>query len=178
MPATRAEILAAVNLRRTPDAWQDGTDPTDQERLDIAVLIDYIDRRRAAEMADRSEPQRKAMVLLRSLLSPDQRRQLGRSGEFMAIAASGNVYRFRPKTGRVVQVTQHKTRWFVSTSYCIHDERDGPDAMPPADLTVAHLLMVLANEAEFLATANVTDRRDQLWNGEYLRRMRRRRELA
>jgi hypothetical protein len=78
----------------------------------------------------------------------------------------------------VDRIVRHGQRWFRRTAYCVHDDPDDPDAMPPADLTVAHLLMVLADEAEFLATANARDVRTQMWNGDYLRRMRRRRLAA
>ena len=49
--------------------------------------------------------------------------------------------------------------------------------MPPADLSAAHLLMLLSDEAAFLATANARDARDQLWNRDYLRRLRQRRAI-
>ena len=46
---------------------------------------------------------------------------------------------------------------------------------PPADVTIAHLLLLWSDEAEFLRLANATRNRSDLWNGEYMRRMRNRR---
>lgn len=174
MPATPDELVTAAIDRRTPARWQDGSEPTESERGDILALTRYIDRMVADRVAGRGEPQRRAMGLLRSLLSPDQRRQLRQQKCFRATAASGNIYRFFPRSGHCELVTRHGRHHFRRIGYCVHDDRDDPDAMPPADLTVAHLLMILADEPGFLATANARDLRDQLWNGEYLRRMRRR----
>lgn len=174
MPGSHQEIAAAAISGEIPDTWADGDIPTEAERDDILALRGYVERMRAAREYLRGEAQRRAMALLRSLLTREQRRQIGREKCFTATAPSGNRYRFFPGTGAVVRITKHGSRWFRHTSYCVHDERDDPDAMPPADLTVAHLLMIMADEPGFLATANARDMRDQLWNGDYLRRMRRR----
>lgn len=172
MPGTSEEVVAAATSGSIPGAWADGTPVTEDCLADIRAVRLYIGRLLARRK--RSRPQRKAMKLLRSLLSPDQKRQLRQGKVFVVVAPSGNGYRFCPQSGSVIRVTRHGDRWFRLTSYCLHDDRDDPDAMPPADLTVTHLLMILADEQEFLATANARDVRDQLWNGEYLRRLRRR----
>jgi hypothetical protein len=95
---------------------------------------------------------------------------LARRGHFLATCPSGHTYRLTPRRGLAERVTFHGRRWFVSVAYCLHD--DGPDRMPPADVTLAHLLLLLSDETGFLLLANASDRRDQLWNGPYRRRLR------
>jgi len=48
----------------------------------------------------------------------------------------------------------------------MHDE---PREMPPADVTIGHLLLLSADEPAFLAEANHRTRSDMLWNGDYIR---------
>ncbi len=173
MPGTTDEILALVTLEDTPPAflWADGTAPTAAELADVAALRGY---RRTLLWRRRSGPQRVAMRLLRSLLSADQRASLRRSKSFLVIASSGRAYRLWPALGSTELVTRHGTRWYVLLRYCLHDDRSDPGlAMPPADLSVAHLLLLLADEDGFRAEANARHARDQLWNPDYLRRVRR-----
>lgn len=183
MPGTPREFVALVDAFLTTDRpwavildewrWEDGTPVSMAEWDDLRALVAYtlrMRRRRAHR-----EPQRKAMRLLRRLLSPAQRAQLRRLRYFYATAASGATYRLDPRRGHAERVERHgpRGRWYVKRAYCLHDDQDA-DAMPPADVTAAHLLLLMADEAAFLAEANESRRDDQLWNGEYLRRMRRR----
>jgi len=61
-------------------------------------------------------------------------------------------------------------------SYCLHDPEN---ELPPADVTIGHLLLLRTDEPRFLRLANATDARGPgcgLWNGDWLRRVRRRRQ--
>lgn len=115
------------------------------------------------------------MRLLRRLLSAGQRRQLRRLRYFYATTPTGATYRLDPRRAHAERVERHgpRGRWYAKRSFCLHDDHDA-DKMPPADVTTAHLLLLMADEAAFLEMANETRRDDQLWNGDYLRRMRRR----
>jgi hypothetical protein len=123
----------------------------------------------------RGDPQKRAMRLLRSLLTPTQLWWLRQRRHFLITGATtGHVYRLNPYFGHTSRVTKHGSRWFVHTRFCLHD----PEVLlPPADVMVGHLLLLRADEPRFLELANATDARGMagLWNGEWLRRVRRRR---
>lgn len=148
---------------------------TPQEKIEVnalarAVILAEADEQRAA-WKRRAPARRRAMRLLRSFLTPEQRARLRRSRDFLAVGSAGGVYRLAPYRGNTERVTRHGRKWFVFESFCLHDERDG-DAMPHPDLVLAHLLLLTADEPAFLALANARNHRDALWNGDYLRRMR------
>lgn len=175
MPGTSEEI---VRLATAPGGipngivWADGTQATAEEIFDLVALREYAIRR-----IDRvrmiGAPQQRAMELLMSFLTDSQQRQLRRCRYFVATGSDGGVYRFNPRLGATAQVTRHGKRWFVKKIFCLHDDQANPrEAMPPADLSLAHLLLLRSDEAEFHRLANVRDARDQLWNGDYQRRIR------
>jgi hypothetical protein len=175
VPYTPEELIPVVNAVLAGGVgdiedwrWKDGTTATYEEFRDILALVLYTQRTRRCH---RFGVQRRAYRLLRSLLSADQRRDLSRLGYFRVTARSGQTYRLDPRRGHAERVERHGSRWFSRKSYCLHDEEDA-GKMPPADVTVGHLLMLVADESVFLATANETARDDQLWNSAYLRRMR------
>lgn len=173
MPGTPEEYAAlAAGDDLLPGRWRDGTDVSADEWRDVLALRGYAAWRRRTG----APGQKRACVFFRSLLSQEQRRELARASNVVVTVASGRSYRITPRTGCVERVARHKGRWFVCERYCIHDKQDD-DAMPPADLSAAHLLMLLSDEAAFLATANARDARDQLWNRDYLRRLRQRRAI-
>lgn len=179
MPYTSEEIVALVNVILTGGAgdiegwrWQDGTAATAREFRDVRALVGYTQRMRRRW---RTDAQRRACRLLRSLLTDAQKRELRRTGCFRVTTPGGSTYRLLPRRGHVERVERHGSRWFTRKSYCLHDEEDA-GKLPPADVTIGHLLLLTADEPRFLATANETARDDQLWNGDYLRRMRRRHE--
>lgn len=167
MPEEYAALAAGDDL--LPGRWRDGTDVSADEWRDVLALRGYVARMRRTGASG----QKRARVFFRSLLSREQRRELTRASSVVVTVASGRSYRITPRMGCVERVTRHKGRWFACERYCLHDEQDD-DAMPPADLSAAHLLMLLSDEAAFLATANARDARDQLWNRDYLRRLRQR----
>jgi len=117
----------------------------------------------------RRRGQRRAMRLLRTFLSAEQRRTVASGGRFLVVGSLGGVYRLHPHHGAVERVERHGRHWFATVSYCLHD--DGRE-MPPADLALAHMLWLLSDEAQFLAVANARPMMSELWNGEYLRRIR------
>jgi hypothetical protein len=160
--------------------WADGDSINAEEMRDIFILAVYEIRRR--NCYDR-RAQRKALRLIRRFLTPVQKRQMRDCKYFHLTVASGAVYRLYPYRGRTGRVELHKTRFFETQSFCLHDfpeanedtPRRADRPMPPADVTLAHLLLLSCDEDEFLRTANMTPIRLSMWDGEYLRRMRQRR---
>ncbi len=179
MPGEPREYLRYATAPDPPEIdavrWEDGTPATPEEFRDIVLLRAYAFRQIERRRRRASGPQRRALRLLRSLLSGEQLRQLRSNREFLATAASGNTYRIDPRRGITEQVTRHGRRWFVLRRFCLHDSEEGK--MPAADLAIAHLLLLLSDEAEFLRLANATYMRDQLWNADYRRRLREARAL-
>jgi hypothetical protein len=55
-------------------------------------------------------------------------------------------------------------------SFCIHPESG--HGLPGADIALTQMLWLAADEEAFLAEANATERHQDLWNGDYLRRLR------
>jgi len=151
--------------------WADGTELTRQEFLDVIALRNYYHRSKSK--GEYRLSQRRALNLLKGYLTADQRAQLRRDGEFRCRTVNGAVYRIDARRGKTERVTHHGSRWFAATRFCLHDDQDVPrKAMPPADLALTHLLLLMSDEEEFLRLANATEARDQLWNGAYLRRLR------
>jgi hypothetical protein len=177
MPGVTQEYVRLCELPECPawpldHRWADGTAVTRDEYATIAVLWAYAESMRRRRAVERSRPQRTAMRLLRSLLSTEQLRQL-RSKSFVVVAPSGNRYRLWPRTGQVERIELHGRKWFAVWSYCLHDDPgDDGQRMPPADLSLAHMLHLLTDEAAFLREANATPAQDQLWNRDYLARRR------
>jgi hypothetical protein len=176
MPYTAEDIVDMVNRLLTyeinPDdlhrvIWSDGSVCTDLERRDILALYVYtVSTRRERD----TRAQRAASRLLRSLLNSTQRRSLRQSGYFYVTVQGGSTYRLLPRIGRTERVARHGCRWFAKQWFCLHDADEG--RMPPADLIVAHLLLLVTDEAEFLRLANVTNVDSSLWDGSWLRRVR------
>ena len=180
MPGSSLEYVCLATHDLAPDfpacyRWLDGTVITDAQAADVRALRAHYVRQVAQRIraGQGREPQRKALRLLRTYLSPSQQAQLDRDGAFLATTASGATYRLDARRGRTERVTRHGKRWFVLVRFCLHDDRAQPDAvMPPADMALAHLLLLHSGEDEFLGVANATVARDQLWNPAYLRNLR------
>jgi hypothetical protein len=180
MPGTPHELVTVAGRidrgELTPDdaaewPWADGTVCGCEEWHDLMALVGYLARQRRAKVRHRH--QRRACRLLHSLLSAEQRRSLRASKGFLVVGSQGGTYRLIPCCGRTELVIRHGSRWYVRESYCFHDDRtDLDEAMPDADISIAHMLLIIVDEGEFLARANATTGRDQIWNGDYLRRMR------
>lgn len=150
----------------------DGMDHTLRSVIWIGSRHEIHRLRRIDQRRRRGGPQRKAMTLLKTLLTPTQRQWLKRRRYFLLRAKSGHVYRLMPNFGNTSRVTLHGSRWFDHTQFCLHDQ---PRELPPADVTIAHLLLLRTDEARFLELANATDARMMFWNGDWLRRLNRRR---
>jgi hypothetical protein len=145
------------------------------EQREIASLVRWQIRIDLEELRrqQRGPAQRRAQGLLRTLLSERQRQDLRRRCDFFVTTKAGNVYRLRPARGHIERVERHGNRWYAKTRYCLHDpETDPVKAPPPADTTIGHLLLLSCDEAAFLSMANATPVGDQLWNRDYLRRIR------
>jgi len=146
---------------------------------EVVALLQYeLDRRRwEADKKKRAKAQRRARALLRSFLTPQQKKHLRDRRGFFVRGSLGGMYRLHPATGTVYRVEKHGKRWFGVIRYCLHDE---DNVMPPADLSLGQMLLLLSDEQAFLDEANATDERSRtLWNGDWLRRLNQaRRERA
>lgn len=111
--------------------------------------------------------QRKAQRLLRTWLTPEQRESLKRKQQFIVVGSLGGRYRLMPRMGRTARIERHGTRDFETATYCLHDDAS---ELPAADLALAHYLMIMTDEADFLAQAN-EHKNSMLWNSEWLRRL-------
>jgi len=180
MPGSDEEYLRHA---RNPDLWADfprGYTWADGSRITAAEAAQVCDlwayhrelQQRRARQRESYGAQRKAMRLLARHLSPEQKDRLRRKGEFYVTPASGNTYRIDARLGRTEEVTRHGKRWFVRRRFCLHEPGLLRLAMPPADLALTHLLLLLADEREFLTTANASDARRSFWNGDWLRQLR------
>lgn len=147
---------------------------TEDERRLVWQLAGYerllvLERRKR-----RGGGQRRAMRLLRSWLTLAQAQQL-RAGAFRVRGSAGGWYRLWPGVGHAERVERHGRYWYTCGGYCLHEEGH---VLPPADRTLAHLLLLRTDEPAFIAEANLTKRGvwgDQLWNGAYRRRLATRR---
>lgn len=131
-----------------------------QEQRDLVALACHIilDRRRGG-------PQRRAMGLFRSWLTPSERIELRSRRHVTVTGTAGGRYRIIPATGTTQRIELHRSRWFLKASFCLH-----PDQwIPPADVALAHYLSIRTDEPAFLAAANRHEH--QLWDGAYLRRL-------
>ena len=114
-----------------------------------------------------------AMKLLRSLLNKEQRTRLRKLGDFIVTCPSGNQYRLRPNIYRVERLQQFGKRRYPIYSFCIHDRGGEDEVMTETDVTIGHMLMLLADEDEFLATANATTLKQNQWDGEWRKKLNR-----
>jgi hypothetical protein len=147
------------------------------DKRQILALALYTIEYEASQRDKRSRRQRRAMALLRSFLSDSQRSQLRRSGHLLVRGSLGNYYRLYPGMGGVWRVEQRGSHWVAIASYCLHDYAEDdpsfvpsgfPDEgkrsrLPSADRTLAHLLMLRADEGEFRLLANESIRLHRRW---------------
>jgi hypothetical protein len=115
--------------------------------------------------------QRRAMKLLRSMLSIEQVRELRRCSYFTITGSAGGRYRLYPYSNwsGVVELTERfGKRWFGTVTYCFHEDEDEFCTMPAADRIMGQMLLILADEASFLFQANAKPR--YLWNWRLQRR--------
>jgi hypothetical protein len=161
--AARVEALASGVLAWDMADWADWSEP--EQHSVFALCLYELERRDRA----RREAQRRALRLLRSWLPPAQVEQFQRSRCFTVTGSAGGRYRLHPDTGTTQRVERHGKRDYAVESYCLHppDQR-----LPPADISLAHYLLLVTDEPRFLALANAYSCRDRLWNGDYLRRLR------
>ncbi len=178
MPATSEDIVAFVERLMGQEVmpydrpiWQDGSAATDEEMVEVYAVLRYTAYLRHEERVKaKSRPaRRRACRTLRAFLHPEQREQWKRSGCFTVTAASGRRFRFYPYVGMVQEIERHGTRDFGRRRFCLHPQGV---TLPPADVTLAQLLVLSASEEEFLALANPTELMQSLWNPEYLALMR------
>lgn len=178
-----AQRLAAFEITTDELAAHPGLDDADRSQVLTLGLYIVQSRAIAERRAKLGGGQRRALRLLRTFLTPAQREQLGRNRAFVVALPSGRAYRLHPNTGWVARVERHGSRWVACATYCLHEpdlevipEMPGAvtvPAIPPADRTIGHLLLLLADEARFLALANYTARRHGGWDGDWRRRLNR-----
>lgn len=139
----------------TVTAYTTGTDSTNSitqgqrwVQPTYQVPDGYAERARARAAA-REKAQQRALRLLRSMLSPAQRKSLEAHGTVLVRGSAGGLYRVRPRGGQTERLDDAR----VVASYCLHDYTED-ERMPPADLALAHMLLLAADEPAFLEQAN------------------------
>jgi len=112
------------------------------------VLAWWLYHRESTLSSERIDAERRAYDLAKVLLSPEQFSQVTSLGflEMRSCLVPGRAYRIPRRRGQV-QVYEDGRH---AGSLCIQPTRWVPDA----DLVLMHKLMIEANEAEYLRTAN------------------------
>lgn len=112
------------------------------------VLAWWLYHREAVLSNERTDAEKRAQTLLRDLLRPEQVAQLNQMGfiELRSRLIPGRAYRIPRRRGQV-QVYEEGRH---AGSLCVQPTRWVPDG----DLVLMHKLMIEANEAEYLRTAN------------------------
>ena len=155
------EMSAIINgtVRGTvaPDSipWDDFDERSRQE---IRMLILYEIRRlseiRESRRRGRDPSQKRALELLKTFLNPDQLRTLEANGKnFRVQGTMGGTYRLWPRRGLAEKIVWRRKKWFLEMSCCYHDPEK---SLPPADVTIAQLLLIRTDEMEFLRSSNHT----------------------
>lgn len=139
--SVEAAMAAGVHICAIPDFEALSTD-------DLVALFSY-EAWRQQDVADRFKGRR----LLRSMLTARQKKQL-RDRRFFDVQVGRRRYRLHPRFGGVERVerSRNKRGWSRAVGYCFH-EAEG-DRLPPADRTIAHLLLLANDEATFLELAH------------------------
>lgn len=151
------------------DAW------TEAERRECLTFAVYEVQRRTLLYGP---AKRRSLRLFMSHLTEGERAEVRRAGTLTVTGSAGGRYRVHPRCGQTERVARHGTREFATQAYCLHDVED---TLPHADVALAHLLLLRADEPAFLAQANAYVRGEDMWSAAYRRRLRearRRREEA
>jgi len=144
----------------TPVAWGVGQADSNASRSGASLEValrgppENVERERArvdVVRHDREAAERRALELLESHLTAEQRRQLERLRAFRVVARSGRVYEIDAEK-RMHNVYELDGQGRRVNELCIYQR----GALPLADNTLAQKLMLEADEAEFRRIANHT----------------------
>lgn len=97
------------------------------------------------------EANKKADNLLKSLLTPEQIKELDEHSCFIVPSPSGDKF-YRIKRGRAGNIEELNQKREAVATLCIHPR----ESVPNADTMLAQKLMIETNEDEFLRIANRT----------------------
>jgi len=167
--------ISADDVQGNPDL-----DDEDRERvfgLAVLALQQHVAEDNRRKMGP---PQRRAMALLRALVTPEQRRTL-RTQRAFVVEVNGRAYRIHANTGSAQRVVRRGSRYWIEGVFCYHEELTdlAPGAaagvlvvrdVPPADRAIGVLLMLLADEERFLAEANFRPYRNRGWDSEWMKK--------
>lgn len=120
----------------------------DRDYAETLMLFAYELRYRFHQRA-----QARALPLLRSLLTPKQRRDVRSRMTFEVIGSEGGHYRLAPFGSSITRTVDVNGRRFSAIRYCWHDPES---VLCPGDVMLAAMLQILADEPAFLAEANPT----------------------
>ena len=137
---THAQITAVVG--------EGARNWSERQRNEFATLVLYT---LASHRWDWSGAQPRARKLLRSYLTRDQRRSVAAHGRALVRGSAGGHYWLYPFSGTVEKVERRRVRWRATGWYCIHPPQE---TVPPADVSLGHLLLLTMDEEAFLAEAN------------------------
>jgi hypothetical protein len=173
--AQLARVALQFDLARRIALGEMAADQVDWSEFDIEeqsrvmLFVGWEVARLTEQRRRRSGANRRAYKLLHSLLTEPQSAMLRRNGDFLTRGSAGGIYRLFPRLSAVWRVELHGSRYFWRAHACLHEH--GEQVMPPADVTIGHLLWIRADEPGFIEAANWTVN-TMLWNGEWLRRLR------
>ena len=137
-PSRQEQMIARARARFSPE----------EHALELAAC-QYYDRRYEEEKAKRVLAEKKAEILLRQLLTPEQQETLDQKKCFY-LHSGGKKYRIeRGRTGNVKLVDERDQ---VLESYCIHPQVNCPDA----DTMLAQKLLIETDLEKFERVANVS----------------------
>jgi hypothetical protein len=166
------EIIRRARVLATFDAAWDTCEWEGWSAEDRRLCLTMACYEAARQHTRNTMGQRRALRLFRSWCDSGQRQQLRRCGYIYATGSAGGVYRLHPYCGHTERVERHGNRWFARTRFCYHDVEE---RLPHADVALAHLLLIRADEPEFLLRANERPARHGLWDASYNRRLARHR---
>ena len=161
-----ARGLASYEINPDDVSWGE---MTPEDIREVTALTMYEVQNRGEYRAKRAKSQRRALNLLRSFLTPAQKKRLRDRSSFEVTGSAGGVYRLTPVTGTIYGLERHGKYWYGINRFCYHDT---DRQVPPADVTIGQMMLLLSDEPAFLAEAHVTNCRSEcLWNGAWLRRL-------
>lgn len=121
-----------------------------------ALHAQRLERQERARVA-RTVATNRAVELLLSLLSPEQRASYERDRSFTVIGSAGGIYRIRPGVmGNVDWIDPANSGREIAGVLCAHPQLWTSDgSLPDPDVALAQMLALTTDEADFVATANV-----------------------
>lgn len=144
------DVTASTTTNTTANSTPPPVQLSDAEAAEFRAVEEQ--RKAAAKQAqlDRVKAVKRAKKLLRSLLSPKQKRELTERQQFSMVGSEGGIYEIRQgRSGNVYRVDKEGRR---DMSYCCHPREYVPDE----DTMLAQKLALETDEGAFCELANAS----------------------